>query len=197
MLWQRGLIGGSEGNLSVRLGDGTLLATPAGGCKGQMQPDDLVKLDLEGHALDFRQPSSEILMHLRVYRRRKDCQAVVHAHPLVATAFGTTGQAFPDDLMPEAMVVLGPVITLPFAMPGTAEVPDGIEPHLDDHKTFLLSNHGALTLGRDLPDACERMETLERMATVVLVARLLGDPQAIPAAAFEALSERYLHGRLE
>lgn len=187
-LWERGLVGGAEGNLSARLGRTHLLCTPSRVCKGHMNPDDLVLLDLDGAPAAGGEPSSEILMHLRCYSLRPDCQAVVHAHPPIATGFAVAGRSIAPDVMPEAGIVLGPVGDVPFAMTGTAEVPDAMEPLLPGHKTFLLSHHGAVALGRDVEDACERMETLERVCRVLLVAELLGGARPMPAEAWALLS---------
>lgn len=135
-------------------------------------------------------------MHLGIYSGRPDCNAVVHAHPPITTAYALAGEETPVSSLPEAMAVLGPVKCLPFAMPGTVEVPNGMEPFLAGHKTFLLGNHGAVTLGKDIWDACERMETLERMAVVSLAARLIGKPRPLPEEALKILTMKYLHGRL-
>ncbi len=180
-LWQRGLVGGTEGNISARLSSELLLCTPSGVCKGHLEPADLVTIDLTGKAIYDSQPSSEIKLHTRVMGARPDCQAVVHAHPTTATAFTLAGVPFQDDIVPEAAAVLGRVVTVPFARPGTDEVPDSIEPFLASHKTFLLSHHGAVTLGKDLLDAYHRMETLDRIAKLLLAARALGVPNALPA----------------
>lgn len=144
-------------------------------------------IDNEGVPLKGGQPSSEIKMHLAIYARRPDCQAVVHAHPPVATAFGLAGESIPDDLLPEAMVVLGSVASVPFCMPGTDDVPNAMAPFLQNHKTFLLCHHGAVTLGRDLVDALHRMETLEKIAQIVLHSKSLGGAKPMPASAFEEL----------
>jgi len=186
-MWQRGLVGATEGNVSVRLSARQILCTPTGVSKGHLRPADLVIIDLKGSPVGEGQPSSEIKLHTRIYAHRKDCQAVVHAHPPVATAFALAGEEIPDNLLPEAVHVLGSVATVPFAMPGTEDVPDAIEPLLADHKAFLLSHHGAVTLGKDLLDAYHRMETLERVSKVVLMARLIGTPRPMPDAAFDAL----------
>lgn len=196
-LWQRGLVGATEGNLSVRLNSKTLLTTPTGASKGHLRPDDLVATDLKGNPVRGGSPSSEFKLHLRIYEKRKDCQAVIHAHPPVATAFALAGESIPDNLLMEAGYVLGSVATVPFAMPGTYEVPDAIEPLLEDHKTFLMSHHGAVVMGRDLMDAYNRMETLERIAKVVMVARLLDGPKPLPDRAFDHLLATALHGRLD
>ncbi|MCW5935733.1 MAG: class II aldolase/adducin family protein [Fimbriimonadaceae bacterium] len=197
-LWQRGLIGACEGNLSVRLSPQRLLCTPRGTSKGHLKPDDLCVIDLKGQPVgDSPAPSSEIKLHLVAYAVRPDCQAVVHAHPPVATAFTLAGETIPDNLLPEAGYVLGSVADVPFAFPGTEEVPEAIRPYLEDHKTFLLSHHGAVVLGRDIYDAYDRMETLERIATVIKHARELGATRPMPEAAFDRLLEVALSGRLD
>lgn len=196
-LWDRNLVGAAEGNLSVRLGNDRLLCTPSGLCKGHLEPHDLVVIDLDGRPLGPGRPSSEIRLHLGIFRERPDCQAVIHAHPPTATAFTVAGMDLPNDLLPESAIVLGPVISLPFAMPGTDEVPDSLHPYLAGAKTFLLGHHGAVVLGRDLEDAYNRMETLERIARVVLTAHLLGGPKRIAHPGFERLLAEHLHGRLD
>lgn len=195
LLWERGLVGATEGNISARLAKDALLCTPGGLSKGHLSPNDLVVINLAGKALDDGTPSSEIGLHVRAFARRPDCQAVVHAHPPIATGLALAGRTIPDTLLPEAMIVLGRVPLLPFAMPGTDAVPDGLEPFLADHKTFLLGHHGAATLGRDLADAYHRMETLERVAAVLLHAEAMGGPQPLPPAAAAEL-KAHLHGRL-
>lgn len=195
-LWQRGLVGATEGNLSARLSPQRFLCTPSGLSKGHLRPDDLVIVDPKGEPCGEGKPSSEMKMHLRIYQRRPDCQAIVHAHPPVATGFALAGEEIPDNLMPESAVILGSVATVPFAMPTTQEVPDAMDALLEDHKTFLLSHHGAVTLGRDILDAYNRMETLERIAKVILVARLLDAPRPMPNAAFDHLLATSLNGTL-
>lgn len=196
-LWERGLIGAAEGNLSARLTEETLLCTPAGLSKGHLKEDDLVEIDLEGSSLNGKKPSSEIKLHLGIYRERPDCQAVIHAHPPTATGFTVAEEDFPDDVLPESAVVLGHVITIPFAMPGTEEVPRSLSPHLKSAKAFLLSHHGAVVLGKSLEDAYNRMETLERVARILLTAKLLGGPKRLHHEGFERLLAENLHGRLE
>jgi L-fuculose-phosphate aldolase len=195
-LWQRGLIGATEGNITCRLGEGRFLSTPSGVSKGHLRPDELVVVDRVGKAIKGGTPSSELALHLCVYEWRPDCQAVVHAHPPIATGFALAGEAISDNLLPEAAVVLGSVANVPFAMPGTGEAAQTIGPLLADHKTFLISHHGALTLGRDLLDAAARMETLERVAHVIFVARQLGGARPMPNDAFQTLLQTALDGKL-
>ena len=188
-LWQRDLIGAAEGNITCRLNSRHLLCTPTGLSKGHLRPNDLVVTDMSGNLVrGDRLPSSEIRLHVAIYRARKDCQAVIHAHPPVATAFSVAGEPIPDDILPESAMVLGCVATVPFAFPGTDEVPQKLEPFLEGHKTLLLSHHGAAVMGADLWSACNRLETLERVAKVLLYAKLLGGAKPMPQSAFERLS---------
>lgn len=196
-LWQRGLVGATEGNLSVRLSTRQILCTPTGASLGHMKPDELVVIDNQGKPVDGGQPSSEIKLHLKILAKRPDCQAVIHAHPPTATAFSLTGEEIPDNLLPEAAYVLGSVATIPFAMPGTDEVPNSIEPLLEDHKSFLMSHHGAVVMGKDLTDAYNRMETLERIAKIILTAKLLDGPRPMPDSAFDHMLKVALNGRLD
>jgi L-fuculose-phosphate aldolase len=153
-----------------------------------MRPEDLIVIDDQGRPIGSGQPSSEIKLHVRILERRQDCVAVVHAHPPIATAFSLAGETIPDDLLPESIYVLGRVALVPFCMPGTDEVPDGLEPVIHDHKTFLLSHHGAATMGKDLWDAFNRMETLERVAKVILIGKLLGGAQPLPRSALAKMA---------
>ncbi|MBC8065322.1 MAG: class II aldolase/adducin family protein [Chlorobia bacterium] len=195
-LWQRGLVGATEGNLTIRLSTRQILCTPTGASLGHLRPDDLVVIDNQGRPVDGGLPSSEIKLHLRILAKRPDCQAVIHAHPPTATGFALAGEEIPDNLMPEAAYVLGSVASIPFCMPGTDEVPDAIEPLLADHKTFLMSHHGAVVMGKDLTDAYNRMETLERIAKVVLTAKLLDAPKPMPDIAFDQMIRIALNGKL-
>ncbi len=196
-LWQRGLVGATEGNLSARLSTRQILCTPTGASLGHMKPDELVVIDNQGKPVDGGTPSSEIKLHLRILAKRPDCQAVIHAHPPTATAFALAGEDIPDNLLPESAYVLGSVATIPFAMPGTDEVPDAIEPLLEDHKTFLMSHHGAVVMGKDLTDAYNRMETLERISQIILTARQLDTPRPMPDRAFDHMLKVALNGRLD
>lgn len=180
LLWDRQLIGGTEGNMSARLSFGRLLSTPAGACKGLLKPDDLVVLNADGRVLGSGEASSEIRLHVLLMAERRDCDAVVHAHPITATAYGTSEDPLPDDLCPEAFTMLGPIARVPFAMPGTDELPRAVVPFAKDHKTFLLSHHGAVTLGSDLMDAFFRMDALERICRLALTLRLLGSQARLP-----------------
>lgn len=189
LLWQRGLVGATEGNISCRLGNHGILCTPSGVSKGHLKPDDMVLIDLEGHPMRTHAlPSTEVRLHLRFYKHRADCQAVVHAHPPAATGFALAHKPIPNGLLPEAVVVLGPIALCAFGMPGTEALPDSVEPYVADHDTFLLANHGAVTLGASLMDAYWRMETLERVATVTAYSELLGGARPLPNEAIPTLT---------
>jgi L-fuculose-phosphate aldolase len=189
-LHERGLIGAGEGNVSCRLGSDRLLVTPSGLSKGHLKPADLVVVDLAGRRRKgTRRASSELLMHLAAYAARPGVSAVVHAHPLAAVALTVAGLPAPNHLLPEASVVLGEVAVAPFATPGTAELPAALAPLLPGHDVLLLERHGALALGATLEQAFDRMETLERVARVALLARLLGRCEPLSPAAVAAVLE--------
>jgi L-fuculose-phosphate aldolase len=183
-LHDRRLLGAGEGNVSCRLSPDRLLVTPSGANKGHLGPADLVVVDLSGAKVRGRgRPSTELLMHLAAYAARPDVLAVVHAHPLTAVAFTVAGLEPPNDLLPEAVLVLGRVAVAPFATPGTGEVPRSLAPFWKDHEVILLERHGALALGRDLFQAFDRMETLERVCEVAAAARALGRCEPLPPSA--------------
>ena len=143
--------------------------------KSELRPDDLVEVDLGGSRTGgCREPTTELDLHLRVYRRREDCGAVVHAHPPTATGFAVAGQGLPGDVLPEIALLMGEVPCVPYATSGTPALGDAAEPFLDRHVALLLANHGALTWGRDLAQARIRMESLEHGARILLAARALG-----------------------
>lgn len=198
-LWERGLIAGPDGNVSVRLDDGTILVTPAGMSKVEVRPEDLVVAGMDGGRVSgYREPSSEVSLHVRIYSRRADVGAVVHAHPPVATGFAVAGEGFEGFVLPELIVQLGAVPLVPYATPGTASLPDECEPYIDAHEAFLLANHGAVTTGPTLLEAHQRMESLEHAARITLVARLLGRVNELTPAQVAALlparSRPVVHG---
>ncbi len=173
-LYERGLIAGPDGNVSIRLGK-RVLATPAGMSKCDVRPSDLVELTLDGERRHgTRAASSEILMHLRIYARRPDVMAVVHAHPPAATAFAVAGEPVMDAVLPEVILQMGAVALVPYATPGTEALAESLEPYLAGHDAFLLANHGATTIGPTLTAAHQRMESLEHAARILLGARVLG-----------------------
>lgn len=161
-----------------------------------MQPKDLVEIDMDGNAVADGIPSSEIKLHLAIYRERTDCHAIVHAHPLTATAFACCGESIPDDILPEAAASLGSVPLAAFGYPGTDEVADRMRPLIKDHKVILMSHHGAVTMGATLEEAADRMEVLERVATIIFRARVLGGTKPMPDEAYQRLLKTAINGDL-
>ena len=181
-MWQKGWVAANDGNVSVKLEDGTFLATPTGMSKSFITPEKLVHIDKEGSILEAEdgcRPSSEIKMHLRCYQERKDVGAVLHAHPPVATGFAVANKALDEYSMIETVIALGSVPVTPYGTPSTYEVPEAIAPYLGEHDAVLLQNHGALTVGADVITAYYRMETLELFAQISLNAHLLGGAKEI------------------
>jgi L-fuculose-phosphate aldolase len=174
-MYARGYTASNDGNISVRLGSDRLLMTPKGVCKGFMTPDMMCITDLEGRKLQGdRDPSSEMLMHLEVYRQRNDVQAVVHAHPPTATGFAVAGIPLDRAVLAEVLTTLGSIPIAEYATPSTRELPEAVRKYIKAHDGMLLANHGALTVGADVYSAYFKMETVEHFAKISLVARLLG-----------------------
>ena len=185
----RGLIAGQDGNVSVRIGPDRVLVTPAGRMKGELRPQDMVAVDLAGRPQDRRRkPTSELDLHLRILRRRRDVGAVVHAHPPAATGFAVAGEELEKFVLPELIFLVGRVPLVPYGTPGTPELGDRLEPFLDGADAFLLANHGAVTVGPTLDAAWIRMETLEHAARIILAARLLGRVNTLDPAAVATLT---------
>lgn len=174
-LLERGFIVATEGNISVRLDARRILISPAGLCKGRMACEDLVLVDLDGSCLGgSRAASSELAMHLLIYRRRPDINAVCHAHPPVATGYAAAGMPLDKALLSEVVITLGAIPLAPYGTPGTSELSDALAPLVDNYDSILMSNHGVVTCGPDLLTACYRMETTEQFARISLVTELLG-----------------------
>ena len=167
--------------MSVRLGEDRFLVTPSGASKGHLAPGDLVVVNGRGEVVRGRgRASTELRMHLAAYASRPDVRAVVHAHPITAVALTVAGLPPPNDLVPEAAVTLGEVAVARFAVPGTEEVPASLAPLWAGHDVVLLERHGALALGRTLAEAFDRIETLERVSRIALVARIAGRCEPLP-----------------
>ena len=174
-LYARGYTASNDGNISVRLDEKRLLMTPKNVSKGFMDPAMMCITDLDGRKLaGDRDPSSEMQMHLEVYRQRPDARAVVHAHPPTATGFAVAGIPLDRAVLAEVVTTLGSVPIAEYATPSTAELPEAVRQYVKAHDGMLLANHGALTLGADLFAAYYKMETIEHFAKISLVARILG-----------------------
>lgn len=174
-LWQRGYVASNDGNISVRLDERSLMTTPANVSKGFMTPDMMVITDFAGKRLSGdRRASSELKMHLQVYRDRPDANAVVHAHPPTATGFAVAGIPLDRAVLAEVVTTLGSIPIAEYATPSTDELPAACSKYLKAHDGLLLANHGALAIGPDLFTAYYRMETIEHFAKISLVTRQLG-----------------------
>jgi L-fuculose-phosphate aldolase len=195
LLWERGFVAATDGNLSVRLGSNRLLVTASGLSKGFLSADDLVVIDGDGEPLPAyrgrgRRASSEIAMHLEVYRQRPDVNAVVHAHPPLAVAFSIAGVSLARCVIPEVIVTLGGIPTTGYATPGTAEVPASIRQAIREYDAIVMAHHGSLTVGRTLWEAYLRLEKVEHTAQITLAAQQLGRVQMLSPQAVQALAAK-------
>ncbi len=187
LLYERSYVVSSDGNLSVRLDDGRIVATPTMTCKGRMTEDQLAVTDLDGKALGKQRPSSELAMHLLIYRERPDVKAVCHAHPPHGTAFAVAGLAIDQPILSEVILTLGCVPLASYGTPSTEELTEAMRPLVKHHNALLMANHGAVAYAADLWQAFDRLETLEHTARIAILARILGGSRNLPAEAVEKL----------
>lgn len=180
-MYQKGFIASSEGNVSVRLGPDRLLITPRGAHKGFLQTEQLVITDLAGRLISgVCSPSTELQLHLAAYDERPDITAVVHAHPTTAIACTLANVSLADGVLPEVIVALGAVPTVPYTTPGTPEAGKVIRPLIRQFDALLLARHGSVTIGKNLHEAYVKLEMLEHAAQILLLARLLGPVSPLP-----------------
>lgn len=174
-LYEKNFVAANDGNISARVSDSLIWATPTGVSKGFMKPDMLVKLDLDGRVVEGKsRPSSEIKMHLRIYREAPEVLAVAHAHPPVAAAFATAGIPLDTALLQEAVVLLGVVPVAPYAPPGSEDLAESVVPYLRDYNGLLLEHHGVVAWGDSVLQALFRLESIEHNATVTMYSRMMG-----------------------
>jgi L-fuculose-phosphate aldolase len=174
-MYARGYVASNDGNISIRLDDATILTTPKSVSKGFMTPDMMVVTDLSGKKIrGTRDASSELLMHLEVYKNRPDARAVVHAHPPTATGFAVAGIPLDRAVLAEVVTTLGSIPIAEYGTPSTPELPEAVRKYIKAHDGLLLANHGALTVAGDVFAAYYKMETIEHFARISLVARQLG-----------------------
>ena len=179
-VYNRGMVAANDGNFSVKLNDNEFLCTPTGVSKGFMTPEYICKVDAKGNVIQASgafKPSSEIKMHMRVYEKRPDVNAVVHAHPVFATSFAIAGIPLTAPIMPEAVIALGCVPIAEYGTPSTMEIPDKVEKYLQYYDAVLLENHGALTYSTDLLAAYHKMESVEFYAELLYKSKMLGGPK--------------------
>jgi L-fuculose-phosphate aldolase len=180
-LYERDLVGSTEGNVSLKIDLQRILITPSGSNLGYLEPDDLVIISMDGRQLSGeRKPSSEYQLHLGVYQHRWDIGAICHAHPVAATACGVAGIALDQPILAEIISTFGMVPLVEYGTPGTPDVFEKMTDLVDRYDAFLLKNHGALTLGSTLEKAFNNMEMVERCARVTIAANLLGNAQELP-----------------
>jgi len=188
LIFEKGWIAANDGNMTIRLDDDRVLATPTGVCKGMLRAEDLIIVDLRGDKICGQRPcTSEVAMHLTVYAMRPDIRAVLHAHPPVATGFATAGRALNLALLPEVVISLGSVPLADYGLPGTPALTEGMLPYIPKYDAMLMANHGAVAYGEDIFQAFFRMETVEHFARITLVAELLGGAKALPRVEVQKL----------
>lgn len=187
LLYERSYVVSSDCNISVRLDDGRIVATPTMICKGRMTEDSLAVTDAAGKPLADRRPSSELAMHLLIYQERADINAVCHAHPPHGTAFAVAGLAIDQPILSEVILTLGCVPLAAYGTPSTDELTEAMRPLVKHHNALLMANHGAVAYGSDLWQAFDRLETLEHTARIAILARMLGGSKNLPADAIEKL----------
>ncbi|MBO4364177.1 MAG: class II aldolase/adducin family protein [Clostridia bacterium] len=191
-IYDRGMVAANDGNISVKLNDNEFLCTPTGVSKGFMTPDYICKVDREGKVIQANpgfKPSSEIKMHMRVYKERPDVNAVVHAHPMYATSFAIAGIPLTQPIMPEAVIALGCVPIAKYGRPSTEEIPDAVSEHVQYFDAVLLENHGALTYSNTLLNAYYKMESTEFYAQLLYQSKMLGGPKEFTPQQVEDLYE--------
>ncbi|MBI1357833.1 MAG: class II aldolase/adducin family protein [Acidobacteria bacterium] len=188
LVFQKGWVAANDGNITIRLDEERILCTPTGVSKGMMKPDDLIICDYEGNKLEGRlERTSEIAMHMTIYKMRDDIMSVVHAHPPTATGFASAGRELNKALLPEVIIGLGCVPTASYGLPGTPALTDPMLPLIPKYDALLLANHGAVAYGKDVWQAFFRMETVEHFARIAFVAEMLGGAKALPKAEVDKL----------
>jgi L-fuculose-phosphate aldolase len=194
-VYEKGLVAGTDGNLSVRVMGDRALITPSGSCLGDLRPEDIVLAEFSGRVLSGKgRPSSELPMHAAAYEERPDVGAVIHAHPPVTTAFSVAGQSLAQCVIPEIVLVFGVIPTAEYATPSSAEGPRVIRSLIRDHDALVLDRHGSLTVGRSLAEAFHKLEKVEYCARVTLYARQLGNVRMLTADEVRRLEE--VRGRM-
>ncbi len=183
----RGYIAATDGNITARVSDRYVWATPSGVCKGELTEQMLVKLDLDGHIVSGGKPSSEIRLHLAVYRKSPEILGVVHAHPPVSSAFASAGIALDTALLQESVVLVGVIPVAPYAIPGSGMVAEAVAPFVGTYNGALLEHHGAVCWGRSVQEALYRMERAEHTATVEMYTRMMGIERPMTNAQIDAL----------
>lgn len=190
-LYQARLVASNDGNISARCPDGSIWCTPSGVSKGFMSEDMLIRMDLDGNVLEHGalKPSSEIKMHLAIYRANPEITAVVHAHPPIATAFASAGLSLDSAILQETVVQLGVVPLVPYALPGTAELAESVAPYCRDYNAALMEYHGVTAWGEGVTQALHRMESVEYYAKLLMNLRMMRAERPMTEEQIDALLE--------
>jgi len=189
-IWLKGFCAGNEGNHSYRIGENRILCTPTGISKGNLKPDDICTVDMEGKQVaGTRKRTSEILMHLAIYKARPDVRAVIHSHPPHATAFAVAGVELPTCIHPEAEVFLGAVKTAKYVTPGDTRLGESILPYVKDSNTILLQSHGVVCFHPDMEQAYYQLEIVDAYARILLLAKQVGSIRPLGADEMKELLE--------
>ena len=174
-VYEKGFVSAYDGNISAVTPDNTFLITRSGVNKGDITENDILEIDHSGRIIKGEgKVSTEYKLHFFAYSRRSEVNAIVHCHPVFATAFATAGEELPDDIFPEVILTMGRIPLCGYATPSTEELPKSLMPFIDFAWAFMLQNHGAVTLGKSLDDAYFKMEKLETSAKTLFLAKMLG-----------------------
>src|SRR5690349_10592966 len=196
LVYQKGWVAANDGNITIRLDQDRILATPTGVSKGMLHVDDLIIVDMQGKKIEGRKEgTSEIAMHTTIYGLRPDIRSVVHAHPPVATGFASAGKPLNLALLPEVIIGLGCVPLAEYGLPGTPALTEPMLPYIPKYDAIMMGNHGAVCYGEDVYKAFFKMETVEHFARIALVAELVGGPNVLPKTDVDKLlSSRTRYG---
>lgn len=179
-VYEKGFVAAYDGNISARTDNNSVLITRSGKCKGEINADDIIEIDIDGQLINgLGKISTENKIHLLAYSKRKEVNAVIHCHPPYSTAFALNGEGLTEHYLPEVVLTLGKVPLCTFALPSTDEVPESMKPFIEHSWALLLENHGAVTFGRDIYDAYYKMEKLEHAAKIIFLAKQLGKPNKL------------------
>ena len=180
LMAERGLTFATGGNISARLDEESILITPSGARKGEMRGEDLIIMNLrDGSFVGDRKPSIEAPLHAAFYSRT-GVNAVMHGHPPFCTTLALVGQPLKTALTPEGVMVLGAVPLVPYRTPGTKQLADTLASAGGDGRGYLMEKHGALTLGKDLVEAFNRLEEMEFIASIQVRGQILGGVEELP-----------------
>jgi L-fuculose-phosphate aldolase len=189
-IWLKGFCAGNEGNHSYRIAENRVICTPTGISKGNLKPDDLCVVDMEGNQVSGRRKrTSEILLHLSIYKARPDVKAVIHSHPPHATAFAVAGVDLPTCIHPEAEVFLGAVKTAKYVTPGDTRLGESILPFVKDSNTILLQSHGVVCFSPDLEQAYYQLEIVDAYARILILAKQVGSIRPLAGEEMKELLE--------